>query len=683
MVVNSQVGKDKAVSIDRPFLTSNDPLLSIGVLIVITAGVAMRLVALGEHPYGLYQDEAYYGLDALAVLSGGHALYFAANHGREPLFIYLVAATVSLFGQTPLGIRAASAILGLLTIPATYLLGRIWAGKRVGLIGAGIISVTLWPIHLSRVGFRAASLPLFSALVLWLGALALKRRSCGLAIIAGLVYGLSAYTYLAVRFTPLALAGMLAYSLIWHRDWWLGRGRLLAWMAAPAVLVMLPLGWLAITQPDLVLGRSGQVAIWNRPDFGAVLVANTLHTLGMFTWRGDAIWRHNVPGRPVFDPLLSLAFLAGVILSVFRWRQRPALALALVWVGAMLLPTLLADDAPHFLRAVGVLPVVVLIPALAMDAGLENLIPRLSSRVQGGVVTGIMILTLAISAGLTARDYFGCRPELPVRWSGFDYVGCYRTDLVRGYFFQAEATSLAREINAAQGVVVLDRRFWETFPSVRFLITHENLVFYQEGARAVRVDPPMSLFAWPHEGLEEALGALPAETEITVSPGPETRGDLDPAVYRLYVRYSAVTIPTATQAELSHPLARFANGIILAGWDIESAGGIYNLSFRWAAEQTPEQPVRVFVHLVDANGAILSQIDEPPGTIYYPPLSWQPGSVIIHRASLAVAGLEQPGVQWQIGLYEPATGTRVSILESGMAQEDKALILMGDWDSTP
>jgi len=65
---------------------------------VTALAAALRFFALGEIPPGLYHDEAFNGLDALRVLAGHWPVYFAANRGREPLFIYLIAATVGLLG---------------------------------------------------------------------------------------------------------------------------------------------------------------------------------------------------------------------------------------------------------------------------------------------------------------------------------------------------------------------------------------------------------------------------------------------------------------------------------------------------------------------------------------------------------------------------------------------------------
>ena len=63
--------------------------------VILIAGAYLRLYHIGSAPPGLYYDEGAYGLDALRVLGdashGEFHLYFAANNGREGLFMYLLA----------------------------------------------------------------------------------------------------------------------------------------------------------------------------------------------------------------------------------------------------------------------------------------------------------------------------------------------------------------------------------------------------------------------------------------------------------------------------------------------------------------------------------------------------------------------------------------------------------------
>ena len=59
------------------------------ILALLLTGAVLRMAGLGQVPPGLYHDEAQNGVDATHVLEGELKLYFEANNGREPLFIYL------------------------------------------------------------------------------------------------------------------------------------------------------------------------------------------------------------------------------------------------------------------------------------------------------------------------------------------------------------------------------------------------------------------------------------------------------------------------------------------------------------------------------------------------------------------------------------------------------------------
>ena len=102
-------------------------------LIGLTA-VFLRFYQLGTLPPGLYRDEAFNGLDAVRVLHGEHPLFFPANNGREPTYIYLVAAAIGLLGQTAVAVRLPAAVIGSLTTWVVYKLADSWFGRGVGLL---------------------------------------------------------------------------------------------------------------------------------------------------------------------------------------------------------------------------------------------------------------------------------------------------------------------------------------------------------------------------------------------------------------------------------------------------------------------------------------------------------------------------------------------------------------------
>ena len=142
-------------------------LYTLALVAVILVAAILRFAGLGHIPAGLYRDEAFYGLDAVSVLRGQHAIYFPANNGREPMFVYLLALSIGVLGRTPFAVRLPAAIISLLTVPVTYLMARELFGKRVGLFSAAVLAVTVWPVHLAHIGYRVGLLPLFAALTVW------------------------------------------------------------------------------------------------------------------------------------------------------------------------------------------------------------------------------------------------------------------------------------------------------------------------------------------------------------------------------------------------------------------------------------------------------------------------------------------------------------------------------------
>ena len=90
--------------------------------------------------------------------------------------IYLVALSIALLGPTTLALRLPAALVGTLTTLPAWLLGRAWFGRTVGLLAAFLWAITLWPVHLGRIGLRAGLLAPALALAFWLGTRAYRER---------------------------------------------------------------------------------------------------------------------------------------------------------------------------------------------------------------------------------------------------------------------------------------------------------------------------------------------------------------------------------------------------------------------------------------------------------------------------------------------------------------------------
>ena len=621
--------------------------------VIVMLGAAVRFSELAVLPPGLYTDEAYYALDAMEVLAGARPIYFPANNGREPLFIYTLAASLAAFGRTPWAVRAPAAVFGTLNILAVYGLGRAAYGRRAGLLAAAVAAGTLWAVALSRLGLRATTLPAVGAAFLAVTIAAWRTRRPALLGLAGALGGLCFYTYLSARLIPVAL---LAGGVFWYSaESWRGRRqalpvRDLAYFLGPWALMIAPLAFYAFNQPQIYLGRVEQVSVFNSAGAAATVLNNLGAVLGMFIGRGDLNARHNLPGRPVFDLALGAAFWLGVGASVDRAVRRGdgAAALTLCWTATLLAPTVFSQDAPHFLRAIGALPTVCLFPALALDRAWAWAVRQ--GRGWRWAGPALMIGLVGFNGARTAADYFGA----------------YARDPNTAYYFQAATVTLARDTSAyltgGAREVYLDRRLWDSFAALRFLLGGEAAV----QVRGLDETPAASLTAearsvvWPYgdPAPVTAVKWLPPAALITAEAGPLFRNDRELDPYPLYVTYTA-----RPRSAGPAPAAVFDSGIILQAADVLWVGTRLRVALTWAAAPPVTDSLHVFIHL-RAGEMLLDQADGPLGGELYPATQWRASDWVEQSATLNLPADSGPGEIF-VGLYRYPSGERLNLAGGG------------------
>ncbi len=591
-------------------------------LFIGLTAVSLRLFNLDNIPPGLYRDEAHNGLDALAVLDGEHAIFFEGNNGREPLYIYLTAVSSHFFHNTTLAVRLPAAIAGALATIVIYKLAAAWFGQQAGLFAAWLWAVTLWPVHLSRIGLRPILfVPLFAA-TLWLGTLAYRKQAAWRWALAGAVYGLAFYTYLPIRFTPILFAVFLVYFVAMDRGR-LERLRGLGWFLLTTAVFTAPL-LITLTQTGELLGRSGQVSILNPAINGGDLFGTLWRQIwaaaGMFFWRGDDILRHNPDGRPVFDLLLLIPFIWGLFWAFKRWRH-PAAMMILLWTAVMLGPTIFAEDTPHFLRSVGILPAILFFPAIGLAKWWH-----MSGRWRRA------LLLAALAASLL--------------WGGWDYVQYGRLPDT-AYLFEQAAADMAAQINADEGTVFVDQRFWEGWPSIRYLTNRPVTVFDAQNGLAEPVEAA-TVYFWPYENYDFIQNAIPPEAELTITAGSLARGDLESEPYPLYARFSWQE-PTVTGV-----MADFGDFSLVETAVLKQTNDKLIIELAW----TGTGNVTAFVHILH-DGSLIGQSDAPIGSGHLPSGWLRTGLIIRDQHHIP---LSQPYIprtdQLLIGIYDPITGER-------------------------
>jgi hypothetical protein len=170
--------------------------------------------------------------------------------------------------------------------------------------------------------------------------------------------------------------------------------------------VAAPLGVATLLHPEVLNRAAGVSVLGGGPlwSFPLRLVDHVLRTMAAFNLWGDAERQYNVPHLPLFDPLVGLAFLAGIVVAFRRWRES-RYALLLLWLGVFTLVVALSDRTPHMLRGSGLVPAAYLLAALGLDAVLQKVWPRRVAL----AAAAVWVLSLA----WTATFYFAVYPTVP------------------------------------------------------------------------------------------------------------------------------------------------------------------------------------------------------------------------------------------------------------------------------
>lgn len=367
-------------------------------LVVLVAATFFRLWRLHEVPPGCWADEAENGLETLRILGGDWFVFTPRNGGRGSLQFFWVAPFFAAVGPSVFSLRLASAAIGLVTVPAAWLFFRQHDCARTALYGAMFLALSFWHVTISRIGFDAIMTPLFDILVVLAIVRACRTDSWWWFGVAGGLAALANYGYAASRLTPLlGLAAFLTF-----RSALAVRRQIIGTAIAGSVfgIVLAPLAYYAWHHPDDVMQRVQHVSLVGRVvrerSVGPVL-ENVWATARIFHERGDVIPRHNVPERPMLDPITGVLFLAGLGLAWRRRRER-AIVLMVVWLGAVLFFGGVLTDGAQALRTLSALVPVCFLAALGCQAAL--------SRIKGPPAVVAVTALITLTGAAAYRRYF-------------------------------------------------------------------------------------------------------------------------------------------------------------------------------------------------------------------------------------------------------------------------------------
>ncbi len=341
---------------------------SVWLVAIILIGCALHLTQLGDQ--SLWWDEVFSWLVATVPLDEG-VEWMLTDFAHPPLYYWLLHLVTQL-GQSEFILRLSSALLGLVSLPLIYQLGRAMPGDAdkapaVGLLAAALLAINPFHLWFSREARSYQLVFLLALLMLYVFHYLLKQHNYWLPFIA-----VSALAYITHYFVVFLTAVQLIY-ILW--DFRKHHRFFRRWFLAQA-LAFVPLTvWLAIL---FLRGSIGANIGWI-PQAAFLAPLLTLWNFFLLYVERVAWW-----------DILALPLLAvGLVLGLWPRQRRRLLA---IWLFMPLLILLLLS------RTIGVNLyidrfLIICLPALIvlLARGLTQIRRR---RLRTAAVAVLLLLTL-------------------------------------------------------------------------------------------------------------------------------------------------------------------------------------------------------------------------------------------------------------------------------------------------
>jgi hypothetical protein len=449
----------------------------------------------------------------------------------------------------------------------------------------------------------------------------------------------------------------LLYLALFHprraRSNWSG----ILFALAISVVIALPLLLFLRGHPEAET-RIGQLAdplIQAQAGNWEPLQKNAIAALKSFTFKGagDPQWIYNISGRPLLDPLSGLLFYAGLLLTLWRWRD-PAYFYSLVWLLVGLAPVLVTGADSSMLHAIAIQPVVFLMQAVA----LRELTKRIKRRPLGVAAYLLPGLILLLIAGVTIHTYFD-------RWPNERNVRvAYHTTLVE----------IARYLDARSEIGTIAMS--SIYPGIFHDPYSFDITSHRDDLEIRWFDARFALVFPDKEEVYTIFPAL-APLDAALAPYFEPRAqlmervelradDLNPwfQVYRWQPAIDRNLLSVSEPVDIGH-VVEFV-GHKLQSPTIAPGGTVELLTFWRVRDGAPtlvSQELVFFTHLLNPAGQVTGQQDR----LDVPAWNWSPGDFFVQLHRFAVDGELSAGFYpLELGVYTRAAGNpRLPVYDPG------------------
>lgn len=389
-----------------------------GYFILLTAAVGVviffRFTLLDKVPDEPFSDHAEKISDIYEITALGNTnIFFPRNTGREAFQMYWTLLILTIFktGYTFQSLKLGTVLLGLITVPFIYQLGKEYGGTRVAFFSLFLFGVASWPNIISRIGLRFPLYPLFVAPTLLYLIRGLRTQNRNYFILSGIFLGIGLHGYSPFRIMPF-LVGAVVLIYILHVKSGDERRQVIFWfllVALVSAFVFSPLLRYWIAYPENFAYRSlTRLSSLESPLPGPawqIFLSNMYNGLRMFNWDDGGDSTHSVTHRPALDLITGAFFLMGIVFLIVRYiRQRDWRDLTLlISIPILILPSVLSlafpNENPALNRTGGASVAVFVVGAMALDGLVASFGSGMRRKVLAYSMVGILF------AGIAFQNY--------------------------------------------------------------------------------------------------------------------------------------------------------------------------------------------------------------------------------------------------------------------------------------
>lgn len=644
--------------------------------LIVAAGVFLRLYRLGDIPPGMTHDEADVGYHAAVVYETGQRHVVDQPYGfiNQPLVQYSGALFMRLFGPSDVAQRLHSVFFGVLLIAVTYLWTRRGFDAWVAVTAAALMAVGFWPLMTSRFALNNQPAPaIFAIGILWLwsalfGAALSQPGRFLTAAASGLFLGLAVYPYEAGR---AALASIPAFGLYLFASRRFANAPALPRSLRPLVVATVVAALVAA--PHLLdprsWGRTGTLVSETVGAGGAGSLAATIaEGLGTIFVKGDPFVTYNIPDRPIFDPILAVLFVVGLVVSLRRWRE-PAYGYTLIWLVFGLAPTLVVGAFTSTIHSIAAQPPVFVLLGIGVRA-IAQLVAR--PRVRVALLGGLA----AYSAGVTFDDYFNRWADSPAVRAAYYHYFAAMLDEVNTRADRHDVALSSAYPDKPLDPFIAARRLRRSDVRLRHFDARRALVF-PDSDSALLLIPALT-------PIDPALAArldLPAPRTIRLRPDDliasfdeydwNPRASLQHLTSNLpllNVRFGGALELLGAQVVTSK-VASGGEVVVITLWrviDPLALGAVHATKY--------DREAALFTHLIDGNGPPVAQDDR----LDAPVSSWRAGDAFTQVHRLTLKPDVAPGrYRLRVGVYTLPGQARLPASSGGDT------VIVGEVEVTP